>query len=96
MRSLPRPADYGAWDALPVDPPQSELDLSQQDVQEGIERREVLKAQWARYWHYPHGTWRAEAIAAHPEHAEAWRNWFLRRSWEAIVSLNGCLVRWFR
>lgn len=96
MRSLPRPADYGAWDALPVDPPRSELDLSQQDVQEGIERRELLKAQWAQYWHYPHGTWRAEAIAARPEHAEAWRNWFLRRSWEAIASLNGCLVRWSR
>ena len=91
LRPLSRPAEYGAWYALPVDPPQSELNLSQRDVQEGIQGREVLKAQ---YWHYPHRTWRAEAIAAHPEHAEAWRNWLLRRSWEAIASLNGCLTRW--
>lgn len=96
MRPLPRPAEYGAWDALPTDPRESELDLAQQDVQEGIERREVLKTQWAQYWHYPRCTWRTEAITAHPEQAEAWRNWFLRRSWEAIASLNGCLVRWSR
>ena len=56
----------------------------------------MLKAQWAQYWHYPHGSWRGEEIAAHSEHAEAWRNWLLRRSWEAIASLNGCLLRWSR
>ncbi len=96
MRPLPRPADYGAWDELPVDPQESELDLSHQDVQEGIKRRDVLKTQWAQYWRYPHGTWRTEAIAAYPEQAEAWRNWFLRRSWEAIAYLNGCLAHWSR
>lgn len=95
MRSLPRPADYGAWDALPVDPPRSELDLSQQDVQENRAARGV-EGTVGPVLALPHGTWRAEAIAARPEHAEAWRNWFLRRSWEAIASLNGCLVRWSR
>ncbi|WP_211481298.1 hypothetical protein [Actinopolyspora xinjiangensis] len=94
MRPFPTPAEYGKWDVLPADPPDSELDLTNEDVKHALERRETLKMDWHADWHYPHGVWRPDTIEQHPELAEAWRNWFLRRSWEGIAFINGCLVRW--
>lgn len=94
MRPLPSPTEYGQWDALPVNPSSEELDTSNPDVQDGLARREILINQWQAYRNYPHGFWREEAIRHNPDQGEAWRNWFLRRSWEAISQINHGLRRW--
>lgn len=93
MRPLPSPADYGKWDALPTGPAEHELDTSSPDVRDGLARRGILIEQWHAYRNYPHGFWREDAIRRSPDQAEAWRNWLLRRSWEAISQINGSLRR---
>lgn len=94
MRPFPSPSDYGSWDELPECPAEAELDLSNPDVKDALQRREVLIALWREYHDYPHGTWREELIDAHPEHAAAWRNWLLRRAWEGVNFINGSVRRW--
>ncbi|WP_175530002.1 hypothetical protein [Actinopolyspora lacussalsi] len=94
MRPFPTPAEYGKWDVLPEDPPESELDLSNEDVTDALVRRERLKDEWRGYWHYPHGEHDPATAGETPETAEAWRNWLLRRSYQGIAFINGCVVRW--
>lgn len=93
MRPLPSPSEYGQWDALPVDPPNAEWDLNRPDVRDGLARREILINQWHAFRNYPHDFWRVEAIRRNPDQGEAWRNWFLRRSWEAINRINLGLLK---
>lgn len=91
MRPLPSTSEYGKWDALPTGPGYDELDTNYPDIQDGLARREILTSQWHAFRNYPHGYWREATIRANPEQAEAWRNWLLRRSWEAINQINGSL-----
>lgn len=94
MRPFPSSFEYGKWDTLPADPPEHELDLANEDVLDALKRRERLKADWYADLNYPHGVWSQESIDQNPDLAEAWRNWFLRRSWQGIKFINGCLRIW--
>lgn len=96
MRSFPPPTEYGSWDVLPDDPADVDLDLTSDEVKDALERRETLKLDWYAYRTYPHGIWSQDVIDRNSESAEAWRNWVLRRSWEGITHINGCLLRWSR
>lgn len=89
-------SEFGNWDVLPEDPPEDRLDLTDPAVKDMLERRGRLVEQWQAYYAYPHGVWRDRAIQAYPKQAEAWRNWFLRRSWEGISLINGSLGRYAR
>ncbi|WP_092601430.1 hypothetical protein [Actinopolyspora xinjiangensis] len=87
-------SDFGKWDVLPGDPAEEEIDYSNPDVVDALRRRERLKENWRADLDYPKGVWRDEIIEAHPWWAEAWRNWFLRRSCEGISFINGCIRGW--
>lgn len=93
MRPFPAATEYGSWDKLPTGPAEEELDLSNPDVKDALARRELLINQWSDYRNYPNGHWREEAIRHSPDHAEAWRNWLTRRSWEGVNQINGFLRR---
>jgi hypothetical protein len=93
-RPMPPRSQWGSWDVLPEDTPATELDLTNPDVKDGLERRERLKQQWSEFYTYPHGVWREDDIERDPDEAEAWRNWLLRRAWESIAITNGSLRAW--
>lgn len=94
MRPFPAPRDFGAWDKLPEFPTEDELDLSNPDVKDALERRDLLVEEWQQYLTYPHGVWREDCIADFPHFAEQWRNWLLRRAWEGIAFINANARRW--
>ncbi|WP_438387044.1 hypothetical protein [Actinopolyspora saharensis] len=96
LRPFPASSEFGKWDALPADPSDDEVDYDNADVVDALRRRELLKEQWRADLDYPEGVWRPEQIEAHPQWAEAWRNWFLRRSWQGIAFANACTRAWSR
>ncbi len=94
LRPMPSPAEFGMWDTLPEDPPEHLLDLSDEDVKDTIRRRDILKQEWRGYLNYPHGFWPDASIERDTiGQGEAWRNWLLRRAWDAVATLNAHLRR---
>ncbi|PRW62177.1 hypothetical protein [Actinopolyspora mortivallis] len=94
LRPFPAESDFGRWDVLPADPTEDEIDHENPDVVDALRRREHLTENWRADLDYPTGIWREEVIEAHPRLAKAWRNWLLRRSYEGISFINGCIRRW--
>lgn len=93
MRPFPPRSAYGGWDKLPDGPDESTVDTTNPHLQDTLKRRALLMEQWRGFYTYPRDVWSDQAIDKNPDYAEAWRNWFLRRSWEGISLLNGILRR---
>ena len=95
MRSMPDVSEYGRWGVLPDDPSQRELDLDDPRVADALNRRTLLKRAHRAQLSYPEGFWvRPPQNPAQAEVAQMWRNMLLRRSWEGVAYINGCVRQW--